>query len=84
MSQIPTQNFNSFFGGLFGKKKPEADKPAEKKLEEKKPEKAAAVPEPTKYHKETVKAVKDEGEEDIKDKIRKFDRSGPNNLFGKY
>ena len=55
--------------------------------EEKKPEKAApakpAAAEPTKYHKETVQASKDE-DEDVKDKIRKLDRSGPNNLFGKY
>jgi hypothetical protein len=54
LNQIPTQNFNSIFGGLFGRKKPEQEKAVEKKPEEKKPEKAAQVAEPTKYHKESV------------------------------
>ena len=65
-NQIPTQSFNSIFGGIFGKKKPEQEQqaPVEKKTEEKKPEKGQAN-EPTKYHKETVKASNEE-EEDIK------------------
>ena len=40
MHQYPVQNFNSIFGGIFGKKKPETEKKAEEKKPEKKTEKA--------------------------------------------
>ncbi len=53
--QIPQQSFNSIFGGIFNKKKPEeVKKEAPVKQQEKAP---VATPEPTKYHKETLKAV---------------------------
>lgn len=54
--QIPQQSFNSIFGNIFNKKKPEEVKkeapPA--KQQEKAP---ASTSDPTKYHKETLKAV---------------------------
>ena len=84
-TQFPVQNFNSIFGGIFGRKKP-AEEQKVPPVEE--PKKATPAPskiaEPTKYHKESVKAQKNEEDEDIKNQIRKLDRSGPNNLFGKY
>ncbi len=53
--QIPQQSFNSIFGNIFNKKKPEeVKKEAPVKQQEKAP---VATPEPTKYHKETLKAV---------------------------
>ena len=69
----------SFFGGIFGKKKEEA-KPA--KVEKKE---IVVEVEPAKYHKESVDAAsKEEDAVDIKAQIRTLDRTGPNNLFGKY
>jgi hypothetical protein len=39
----------------------------------------------TKYHKQSVVEVANKKEEeDIKEIVRKLDRSGQNNLFGKY
>ena len=71
------QSFNSFFGGIFGKKKDEPTKEATpvKKVEEK-------AQEPAKYHREPVK--QEEDTEDIKQKIRSLDRTGDSNLFGRY
>ena len=52
--QIPQQPFNSIFGGIFNKKKPEDKK---EQAQPAKQQEKAPVAEPTKYHKETVKAV---------------------------
>lgn len=54
MHQYPLQNFNSIFGGLFGKKKPEEKKEVAKP--EKKTETTEAA-EPTKYHKKSIEAA---------------------------
>ncbi len=75
---LQSQSFNSLFGGIFNKKKDEVQNatPA--------PQKSKQAAEPTKYHKESVATAEGGEEEDIKEKIRKIDRTGPNNLFGKY
>ncbi len=77
---VQSQSFNSMFGGIFGRKKDEPKKeetaaPAKKSVETQK--------EPAKYHKQTVQAKEDE-DADIKQKIRELDRTGDNNLFGRY
>lgn len=76
---MPAQPFSSIFGGIFGRKKDQQPTPAPTPVKEEK--------EPAKYHKKSTAAAAaetEEGEADIKQKIRELDRSGPNNLFGKY
>ena len=73
------------FDAFFGKKEPK--KPVvEVKQEEKEVEKELKVEaEPTKYHKESVKKMEKDGEdEDIKQRIRSLDRTGGDNMYGMY